>query len=92
MQILADLRVDPADTLFQVLDDAGVPLVADLFDLLPSVLENRIKGWINDLFFSHVFGNQPVTDALDELLATAQTVLTRFDVTSVLESLPGGSQ
>ena len=84
LQVLEDLRQDPATTLFDILEAAGVPLVGDLLDALPGPVEDEIKGWINDYVFSAIFDNQQVTDALDELNALAKTVLTQFDVESEL--------
>lgn len=83
--VLEDFRADPASTMFQLLSDAGVPVVGDLLDALPSSLEDRLMGWINDYLQSAVFDEVPVMDVIDEILAMAHTSLTRFDMVSELE-------
>ena len=60
--VLEDFRADPASTMFQLLSDAGVPVVGELLDVLPSSLEDRLMGWINDYLQSAVFDEVPVMD------------------------------
>src|SRR5262245_53262946 len=45
---LAAFRRDPAQALFDLLDAAGVPLVAELRAALPDVLEDKLNDWIDD--------------------------------------------
>lgn len=80
--VLRDFRADPAATLFALLDDAGVPLVADLLDALPSSLEDKLMGWINGYLEEALYDDTPVMDIIDEVLAVAEMSLTRFDMMS----------
>ncbi|MES1157810.1 MAG: hypothetical protein ABUL67_01800 [Haliangium ochraceum] len=90
LQELKALRDDPAATFFRLLDQAGVPLAGDLLGVLPSPLDDRLKGWINDYVFGATFQGRPVRSELDVLLEQASTVLTRFQIASDLE-LPAAS-
>jgi len=87
-QTIAGLGSDPAGTLFRLLDEAGVPLVSDLFAALPDAVANEIKGWINEFFAKSVYGNASVKSELDALAAAIQTVLARPDVISQLQIAP----
>ena len=87
LKVLEDFREQPANTLFELLDQAGVPLVADLLDALPDALANQLTGWIDDF----VLGNQTVTGAIDEVLGVARIVLTQFEITSELDLAAPGS-
>ncbi len=80
VEILADFRRDPAETLFRLLDDAGVPLVAELRAVLPDVLEAQLAGWLSDA----ILDRPAVAAQLDALLTATQTTLVRFDLASEL--------
>jgi hypothetical protein len=87
--ILEGLRDRPADTLILLLDQAGVPLIDDLFAILPDALEDVVTGAIDDYVATSVWENVPVTDELDWILDQADLVLARFDLVTGLE-LPAG--
>jgi hypothetical protein len=82
---LKGLRSNPADTLFLLLDQAGVPLARDLLGVLPSALSGQRKGWINAYVAGAAFEGTPVTTELDRLIAETERVLTKFDLASALE-------
>lgn len=84
LQTIEGLRNDPAATMIVLLDDAGVPVVADLFDALPGELSGRIEGWINDYIETHVYEGTPVGAHIDALLALGDTVLTEVELVSEL--------
>jgi hypothetical protein len=83
--LLGDLREEPAATLFGLLEDAGVPLVDDLRDALPGVVEDELEDWIDDEIFGATVGGVPIGTLLDELRARAESALTSFAITSELE-------
>jgi hypothetical protein len=83
-QVLTGLRTNPAGTFFTLLDAAGVPLASDLVGALPSVLQGRLEGWINEALAATPYGDGPATAELDRLIAATEAVLTRFDVASRL--------
>lgn len=47
VQLLDAFSQNPAETLFDVAEDAGVPAVAEIRDYLPSYVEDKLEGWIN---------------------------------------------
>ncbi|HMF44999.1 MAG TPA: hypothetical protein VKQ32_30220 [Polyangia bacterium] len=83
-QAIVGLRKDPAGTMFQLLDDAGVPLASDLMDALPGPVADQLKKEINDFFASQVYGNASASSELDSLTAVIETVVARPEVVSQL--------
>jgi len=82
LQTATQLREDPAGLIFDLLDAAGVPLVDELRDALPSYLEDELEGWINDALVT-----AGIAGELDWILARSQTVLTSVEVPSTM-SMP----
>ena len=82
--LLRLLRDDPATAFFQLLDQAGVPLVADLFAVLPDALKGEVSDAINDYWRSRV-GAGGGSSELDQILAFADGTLTRFTLASRLD-------
>lgn len=91
VDVLAGLREDPAGTLFLLLEEANAPILSDLLAIMPSVLEDRLQGWINDYVASAVYEDNSAVDAIDQVLALAQTVLTQFDIMTELEVPSAGT-
>ena len=83
--LLRRFRENPAEAIVYALDQAGVPLVQDLYDMLPSFIETRIEGWINDYVNTVVFGGTPVGPHLDLILQYGEMALTQFDVVTELD-------
>jgi hypothetical protein len=67
-------------------------LVQDLYDMLPSFIETRIEGWINDYVNTVVFGGTPIGPHLDLILQYGEMALTEFDLVSELELATPTSQ
>ena len=84
LPVLEGLRDHPAETLFLVLEEAGVPLAGDLLGALPSALTGRVKGWIDDYVGTAAFEGTPVRTELDRLIEASEQVLTTFDLDSTL--------
>ena len=82
--LLRLLRDDPATAFFQLLDQAGVPLVADLFAILPDALQGELGDAINDYWHSRVGAGGGTSD-LDQILAFADGTLARFTLGSHLD-------
>lgn len=85
VSVLEDFRDEPASTMFELLDDAGVPVVGDLMDALPGVLEGKLMGWMNEYIEDASFQNTPVLDIVDDVLTVSRTSLTNFDMVSELQ-------
>jgi hypothetical protein len=84
IELLRLLRDDPATAFFQLLDQAGVPLVADLFAILPDVLKGELGDAINDYWRSRV-GAGGGNSEIDQILAFADGTLARFTLASRLD-------
>jgi hypothetical protein len=74
----------PANTLLDVAEDAGVPAVGTLRDALPSTLETKLEGFIDEQLAKVTIDGVPITQIAGELAALAETVLTQFAIDSQL--------
>ncbi|HET7501107.1 MAG TPA: hypothetical protein VFK02_08895 [Kofleriaceae bacterium] len=81
---LRDFSTNPARTLIDVADEAGVPAVGTLYALLPDVLTDRLEGWINDEIAKVQIDGKPVTAYAGLVAMLADTALTRFALDSEL--------
>jgi len=82
--VLRDFSQNPAQTLFDVAEDAGVPAVGDLRAALPSYLEDKLEGWINDEIAKLTINGVSVTQHAANLAALAETSLGKFAIDSTL--------
>ncbi len=87
IDLLRLLRNDPASAFFQLLDQAGVPLVADLFAILPGALKNEVSDAINDYWRGRTGGGGDggANSEIDQILAFADGTLTRFTLGTRLD-------
>ncbi|MGE3456565.1 MAG: hypothetical protein AB7O24_15755, partial [Kofleriaceae bacterium] len=82
---LRELSANPAHTLIQLAEDAGVPAVGTIRAALPSSLESKLEGWINgEIAKAHV-GGTPVTTFAANHAALAESTLTTAELESSLE-------
>jgi hypothetical protein len=79
LQLVRGVRQDPAGTMFMLLDEAGVPIIGTIRDLLPGVLEDKLEDWMND-----ALTQVGIADELDFIIAMSETTLTKFDLESEL--------
>lgn len=77
---LKGLRDDPAGTLFETLDENGVPLVNDLYSVLPDVLKDKVKGWVNDHLRARALEGRGLPSDLDDMIAAIESMFLRFHV------------
>jgi hypothetical protein len=75
---------NPAQTMFDVAEDAGVPAVATIRDALPSYLEDKLEGWINDEINKVTINGVSIPQHAANIVALAETSLGKFAVTSTL--------
>ena len=85
IELLRGLRDAPGRTLFDLAEDAGVPAVGTVRDALPSSLESKVYGWIDDHVGKVTRGTGPLAEGIDVALEAAETVLTQVEVASELE-------
>lgn len=76
---------NPAHTMIELADAAGVPAVGTLRDVLPSYVMGKLEGWMNDEINKLTLGGVPVTQIAAEIAALGETSLTDASVTSTLE-------
>ena len=81
---LRSFSTAPAHTLLDVAAAAGVPAVGTIRDTLPSSLESRLEGWIDEQIAKVTINGVPVTQIAGEIAALAETVLTQFAIDSEL--------
>ncbi len=81
---LRDFSTEPAHTLIDLADEAGVPAVAELRAALPDALESRLEGWIDDEIAELMIEGAPVTQRAAELAALAEATLTQVNLQSEL--------
>jgi len=77
-------RDDPAGTWFTLLKHAGFPQAEKLLKALPSVLADRLYGWINETLAAQFQPGQAKRAELDGIIDEASALLARFDVLTTL--------
>lgn len=87
LDLLRDLRTDPAAALFKVLDDAGVPLAAQLGAAVPSV----VRGQLNDAINDYLLGRIANDGELDRVIALSERAFLSFTLSSTL-GVPAAAQ
>jgi hypothetical protein len=78
------LRQDPARTIFDLAQQAGVPHAQTLHQALPDILQSRLDGWINGFVAHAVFDGHPVNGELDALITAGARLQVQVDVLSDL--------
>ncbi|NVB78638.1 MAG: hypothetical protein HOV81_09615 [Kofleriaceae bacterium] len=90
VETLRDFSTDPARTLFDLADDAGVPAVGTIRDALPSVVEDRLYGWIDGEIANLTINGVPVTQVAGGIASLAETAFSQFAIDSEL-AIDGGA-
>ena len=85
VETLHDFSTEPAHTLIDLADQAGVPAVSELRAALPDYLESKLEGWIDAQIATVKINGVPVTQVAGEIAGLAETTLTQFAVDSTLE-------
>lgn len=88
---LRDFHANPAKTLFDLAEDAGVPAVQDIRDALPAYVEDKLEGWINGEIAKLTINGVSVTQLAGNVVALAETALTHFALESELVITEGSS-
>src|SRR5262245_25144910 len=74
------LRWDPARTIFDLAEEAGVPHAQTLHQALPDILQSRLDGWISGFVAHALFEGHPVNGELDALIAAGARLQVQVDV------------
>lgn len=81
---LRDFSQNPAETLLDEAEAAGVPAVGTIRDYLPSILEDKLEGWINDEINKIEIAGIPVPQFASQIVTLAETTLSQVDLHSTL--------
>lgn len=81
---LRDFSTNPAHTMIDLADQAGVPAVQEIRDALPSYVMDKLEGWINGEIATLTINGVPVTQAAGSIASLARTALTHFALDSEL--------
>ena len=84
VQTLRDFSQNPAHTLITLAGQEGVPAVVTLYDALPSVLTDKLEGWINTEIAKVQVAGQPITTWAGDFAGLADTAFSQFEVDSTL--------
>jgi len=84
VETMRDFSANPARTMFDVAEDAGVPAVDTIRAALPSYLEDKLEGWINTEVAKMTVDGVPVTQLAATIVAYAETSLSTVAVESEL--------
>jgi hypothetical protein len=84
VELIRGLRDNPAETLFDLAEDAGVPAVEEVRDALPSYLEDRLYGWIDGELATYTHGDAPIAVLIERILAVAEAVIAELRLSSDL--------
>ena len=82
---LRDFSQHPAETLFDLAEDAGVPAVGTIRDALPSYLEDKLYGWIDGEIAGLTINGVPVTQVAGGIATLAETAFSQFAIDSELD-------
>ncbi len=82
--MLREFSQHPAQTMFDAAEDAGVPAVGELRGALPSYVEDKVYGWIDDEIAKITVDGVPVTQFAANVAALAETSLGKFAIDSTL--------
>ena len=85
VQTLRDFSDNPAHTLITLAGQEGVPEVETLYDALPSVLTDKLEGWINGEIEQVQIDGQPITVWAGNFAGLADTAFSQFSVDSTLD-------
>jgi hypothetical protein len=81
---LREFSINPARALISVADQAGVPAVKALYDVIPGVIKDKLEGWINGEIGKLKINGKTLPQYAGEIAALAETSLTQFGLDSRL--------
>ncbi len=90
VETMRDFSTNPARTMFDMAEGAGVPAVGTIRAALPSYLEDKLEGWINTEVAKMTVDGVPVTQLAATIVTYAETSLSTVAVESEL-TIAGGT-
>lgn len=89
--VLRTFGENPAKGLIKAADTGGLRFLEELYSVLPSALESKFEGWVNDEINKVRIGGKTVPQYAAELAKLAEYALTKFQIDSNLEITPDGA-
>lgn len=78
VELLRTFEASPGDAMFDLAEDVGVPAVGTIRDALPSYLEDKVTGWIDDQL-------APAIPVAAQIVDIAETSLTTLSLASTFD-------
>jgi hypothetical protein len=82
---LRQFSQNPAQTMFDVAEDAGVPAVQEIRDNLPEYVEDKLEGWIDGELAKITINGKSLAQHAGDLAALAETSVGKFALDSTLD-------
>src|SRR5687767_14479919 len=60
--LLSEFHENPAGTILGLLALYDVPIISQIYDVLPGFLEDELEGWLNDAIFERLFDGVPAVE------------------------------
>ncbi len=89
--LLSDFHDDPAGTLIGLLILYDVPIITQIYDLLPGALESELEGWLNDAVFDVIFDGVPALETVVEFIDEVASISRNVDMKTALALEPPGA-
>ncbi|HEY0253143.1 MAG TPA: hypothetical protein VGC41_16530 [Kofleriaceae bacterium] len=85
---LREFSTNPAHALITLADEAGVPAVGTLYNVIPGVIKDKLEGWIDDEINKVKIAGKPITAYAGDLAGLADTALSNFKLDSTFLLAP----
>jgi hypothetical protein len=82
---------NPARTLVTVADRYGIGALEDLYNVIPSYLQDKFEGWLNTEIAKFKIAGKTVPQYAAEVAKLAETALTKFALDSDFAIMPTGT-
>jgi len=89
LKALSSFREHPSQTMVDLLAAAGVPVVPNVLNAIPSFIRDQVLGYIDDHMFKSLYDTVPFAQNLTGMLDDLATITTKFELVTNLE-LPVG--
>jgi hypothetical protein len=86
---LSKFREEPSQTIVDLAKAAGVPVIPNVINAIPSAIRGFLLGFIDEHVFGALYQSVPVTKRVTEVLDDLASIVTRFNVITTLD-MPEG--
>jgi hypothetical protein len=85
LKALSNFREHPSQTIFDLADAAGVPVVPNVLNAIPGPIRGLVLGFVDEHVIKALYGAVPVTQKITGLLDDLGTIATRFELVTTLD-------